>query len=242
MDAEGRRPSRVPPLIGILLTAATIPFVWGAFAERSSHHDVHSATTAVTTPTSEVPAGTESPQKHAAESGSATTTTSASGESPAQHAAESGSATTTTSASGESPAQHAAESGSATTTTSASGETPAQHAAESGSGAAVAESGQETEFHPLGVNLESTPLVIAAALLSLLLAGVVALRPRRGVLAAVAVVAAAFTVLEVVEVAHQVSQSRPGLVALAAIAGLLHAAVVVLAASQLVMPRRVAAV
>ena len=221
MDAEGRRPSRVPPLIGILLTAATIPFVWGAFAERSSHHDVHSATTAVTTPTSEVPAGTESPQKHAAESGSATTTTSASG---------------------ESPAQHAAESGSATTTTSASGETPAQHAAESGSGAAVAESGQETEFHPLGVNLESTPLVIAAALLSLLLAGVVALRPRRGVLAAVAVVAAAFTVLEVVEVAHQVSQSRPGLVALAAIAGLLHAAVVVLAASQLVMPRRVAAV
>ena len=199
MDAEARRPV-TPLLIGILFAAATVAFVWGAFAERSGHHDAHA----------------ETPTQQAAESGSATTTASAGGETPAEHAAESGTATTTTSVGGETAAAHAAESGSATTRTSA-----------------------ETEFHPLGVNLESNPLIIAAALLSLLLASVVVLRPRRVVLGTVVVVAVAFTMLEVVEVNHQASQSRPGLVALAVVAGLFHAAVVVLAAIRLAPTRRV---
>lgn len=200
MHADVRLPTRVPLLIGILLAAATVAFVWGAFAERSSHHDVHSKTPSAATPkTGEPPAG----------------------ETSAEHAGESGAATTTT--------------------TSAGGETPAQHAAESGSPTIPSiETGNETEFHPLGVNLESTPLVVAAALLSLLLAGIVAFRPRRGVLAAVVVVATAFTILELVEVIHQTSQNRPGLVALAALAGLLHATVAVLAAGQLVTRPRIA--
>lgn len=199
MDAEVRRPTRVPLLIGILLAAATIAFVWGAFAERSSHHDVHSETPSAKTPTSGEPSG---------------------GETPAEHAGESGASTTSTFAGSETPAQHAAESGSTTTSSEATG--------------------NESEFRPLGVNLESTPLVTAAALLSLLLAGIVAVRPRRGVLATVVVVGTAFTVLEVVEVVHQVDQNRPGLVALAAIAGLLHAAVAVLAAGQIAARPRVA--
>jgi hypothetical protein len=81
------------------------------------------------------------------------------------------------------------------------GETPAQHNAVAGataSGSVVEATGESAEFHPLGVNLEWASLVIAAGLMSLLLAGVVALRPRGGVLAVVAVVSASFTILEIV--------------------------------------------
>ena len=200
----GRR--RAPLLIGTLMVAATVVFVWGAFAERSGHSETHAEKTTRTTPETT----TESADPHARESGSeSTTSTAAQGDSPAERAGESDSGSSTTVAAvAESPAQHAAESG------SASGEAG------------------DAEYHPLGVNLESTPLVVAAALFSLVLAAAVAMRPRREVLALIGVVAAAFAALEVVEVAHQASQSRPGLVALAAAALVLHAAVVLLAAVE----------
>jgi hypothetical protein len=201
--ADTRRPHGISLLIGVLLAAATAAFVWGAFAERSGHHDVHSASTAATSVTT-----------------SSSDPTAAGGETAQEKASESGAAPTVTAApdNGETPAQHKAESAA----------TPSGPVAET------------TEFHPLGVSLESTPLVMAAGLVSLLLACAVALQPRRGVFSVVAVVAAAFVVLEIVEVSHQVSQDRPGLVALAAIAGLLHAAVAVLTAGQLAVPRRLA--
>jgi hypothetical protein len=202
MIAKTGRPSRTALLIGVLLAAATIAFVWGAFAERSTHHDVHAESPTATTATSAAPTANESSQESAGESGSAATTTPANGETPAQHAAESGTGATPT----------------------------------------VSETKQETEYHPLGINLESTPLVITAALLALLLAGLVTLRPRDGVLIAVALMAAAFTILEVVEVVHQSQQHRPGLATLAAVAGILHATVAALAARQLVSPRHVAAI
>jgi Flp pilus assembly protein TadB len=198
MDVKAGRPSGTAVLIGVLLAAATIAFVWGTFAERSTHHDVHSESSTATTTTSAAPAASESSPEKGGESGPATTTP----------------------ANGETPAQHAAESGTGTTPT-------------------ASETKQETEYHPLGINLESTPLVITAALLALLLAGLVVLHPRYGVLIAVALMAAAFTILEVV---HQTQQHRPGLATLAAVAGILHAAVALLAARQLVTPRPVAAI
>lgn len=272
------RPRGIRLLLAVLLVVATGAFVWGAFAERSGHHEGSSESATVTTPSSapstdgasstepagepattttpkpascesasecagesgsttaaSTPATNESPPERAGESSGATTPPTT-GESAAQHATESA-PTTATPSTAESAARHAAESGSGTTTPG-SGESAAQHAAESGTGTTSEATGGE--FHPLGVNLESTPLVIFGALFSLVLAGIVVPFPRRGVLGLVVLVGAAFAALEVAEVVHQVSQSRPGLVALAVIAGLLHAAVAVLAASLLVNPRHVA--
>ena len=172
MAADLRRPTGLPLLIAVLLTAATMMFVWGALAERTAHHDQHIATPAAVT--------TEG---------------------------------------GESSEQHAAESGPAPTS-------------------AVTEPASEAEYHPLGINLESHPLIAAAAVASLLLAAAVALRPRRVTLGVLLAVAAAFAVLEVVEVVHQANQDRPGLLALALAAGVLHAAAAVVAGLLLAQPRR----
>lgn len=118
------------------------------------------------------------------------------------------------------------------------GESVEHHASE-GQGAGPAES----EYRPLGVNLESTPLVVTAALISFALAAVVALRPGRPVLGLAAILAFGFVLLEIVEVAHQADRGNRGLLVLALVAGLLHAAVGVLAISAAVVaPRTVRAV
>lgn len=144
---------RRPLIIAALLALATVCFVWGSFAERSGHHDVH-----------------------------ATVTT---GESAGN---------------GESPEQRAAE----------------------GGGSAISSS-EASEYRPLGINLESNPLVVGGAIVSLALAGMVVARPRRDGLIAVIVLALGFTLLEVVEVVHQADVGTTGLVVLAALAGTLHA-------------------
>jgi hypothetical protein len=101
---------------------------------------------------------------------------------------------------------------------------------------------EASEYRPLGVNLEATGVVVVAAVISGLLVAAVALRPRRGVLLVVGLVGTAFTVLEIAEVAHQITRRRPGLVALAALAGMLHAAVALLCTDQIAARRRVVAV
>lgn len=112
------------------------------------------------------------------------------------------------------------------------GESAAHRAAESGgseaTGAAASVS-ESSEYRPLGVNLESTPLVIGGAALSVLLAALVILRSRREVLIVVALLALAFTALEVAEVAHQIDANKTSLVILALLAGVLHALTVGLA-------------
>lgn len=117
-----------------------------------------------------------------------------------------------------------------------SSESADQRAAEGGSG----ETGSTSEFQPLGINLESDPLIIVAALGSLSLAGLVAFRTNRAVLAAVVVVGVAFTALEIVEVLHQADVDETGLLVLAATAGVLHAGAAFLAARELFASSRTA--
>ena len=62
-----------------------------------------------------------------------------------------------------------------------------------------------------------------ARTVSLLLAALVIVRSRREVLIVVALLALAFTALEIAEVAHQIDANKTGLVALALLAGVLHA-------------------
>jgi len=123
--------------------------------------------------------------------------------------------------------------GTANTEQAGNGESPAQHAAETGNAKTVTESSGESEYRPLGVNLESTPLVLAAGALSLLLAALVVFRPNRVTLVAVVVVGVGFALLEVVEVVHQANRNRTGLLILALTAALLHMAAAVFAARAL---------
>lgn len=159
MAAEAGGGNRRGLVVGVVLIIATVFFVWGSFAERSGHHDVHSS----------VPSGESA-------------------------------------ANGESAAQHAAEGGGGSDGTASAG---------------VAS--ETAEYRPLGVNLESTPLVIGGAMLSVLLAALVIARSRREVLIVAALLALAFTTLEVAEVAHQIDANKTGLVVLALLAGVLHA-------------------
>ena len=158
MSADAVAVNRRGLVVGVMLILATVFFVWGSFAERSGHQDVHGS----------VPSGESA-------------------------------------ANGESAAHHAAEGG-----------------GPEGS-AAVGAASEPAEYRPLGFKLESTPLVISGAVVSLLLAALVIVRSRREVLIVVALLALAFTALEVTEVAHQIDASKPGLVILALLAGVLHA-------------------
>jgi len=89
-------------------------------------------------------------------------------------------------------------------------------------GAAVKE---QTSEEILGLNLESTPLVVAAVVGSLLLAGAVWIRPRwRPLLAVVALVMLAFAVLDILELVHQLDESRAAVAIIATIVAALHLA------------------
>ena len=114
---------------------------------------------------------------------------------------------------------------------SGGGEAPGEHAAEGGS------SGSASEYQPLGIDLESDPFVIAAAAVSLALAGLVVFRASRTVFAGVAILGVAFAIFEIVEFAHQLDVDESGLAALAAIAGILHIGAAALAARQFAAPR-----
>jgi hypothetical protein len=95
------------------------------------------------------------------------------------------------------------------------------------------EGGDEATAEPtggetvLGLNLESTPLVVAAVVGSLLLAGAVWARPRsRPLLAFAALAMLAFPVLDVAEVLHQLDESREGVGGIATFVAALHLAAV----------------
>jgi DNA-binding transcriptional MerR regulator len=124
---------------------------------------------------------------------------------------------------------------------SGSGETSEQHADEQAN--ATSSSGEtqgESEYRPFGINLESSALIVIAALVSIALAGLVAFHPSRPALVAVVILAAAFTALEIAEVIHQADADKPGLLTLAAIAGTLHAAAGLVALFELVLAPRAA--
>jgi Flp pilus assembly protein TadB len=84
----------------------------------------------------------------------------------------------------------------------------------------------------LGVDVESTQLVVLAVLAGLALAALVASRfgRLRGALLAVAAIALAWAVLDVREVVHQVDESNTGIAIVAALVTVLHVAAAATAA------------
>lgn len=84
----------------------------------------------------------------------------------------------------------------------------------------------------LGIDLESPLPITTAVIVSLLLAGLVWRRPHPQLLIVIAVVAAAFAVLDAAEVAHQLGEDHTGLALLAGLIAALHAAAAALAIHQ----------
>ena len=95
-----------------------------------------------------------------------------------------------------------------------------------GEAAGHSESSSETF---LGLNLESTPLVIIAAAASLALAVLNGRRNLRAPLFATMAFAVVFAVLDIAEVAHQIKESRAALALLAATIALIHLATAIVA-------------
>ena len=82
----------------------------------------------------------------------------------------------------------------------------------------------------LGINPEATPLLVAAVLASAALAAAVWLQGRRrAVLLLAAGTMAAFALLDVIELVHQVSERHPVLVVVAGLVAILHGTAAVLA-------------
>jgi len=94
------------------------------------------------------------------------------------------------------------------------------------------ESGDEL----LGINPESAGLIAVVAVLSLLLAALLVVRPGKGLLVAVVVVGLVFAALDAREVLHQANESNTGLLVMALMTGLLHLGVAVVAAAGLRTP------
>ena len=101
----------------------------------------------------------------------------------------------------------------------------ATEAAKHNERAEVSETGEEI----LGVNLESTPLVVLAVILSVALAAATWRTDQKLTLLTTALFAAAFAVLDVVEFSHQIRESAATIAVLAAIIAVLHAAAALLA-------------
>ena len=93
-----------------------------------------------------------------------------------------------------------------------------EHAAEPGASETV-----------LGINPEAPGLVVAAIMLSILLAVAIALRPTSLVLAIAGAFGLIFAFVDTLEILHQMQERRPSIAAIAAIAALFHLAIPVLA-------------
>ena len=87
----------------------------------------------------------------------------------------------------------------------------------------------ETSEEILGVNLESTPLVGLAVIISVALAAATWRSDRKLILLVTALFAAAFAVLDVAEFSHQINESAATIAVIAAIIAVLHAAAALLA-------------
>lgn len=113
-----------------------------------------------------------------------------------------------------------------TVTSVESGEhTDATEAAEHNEGGGAAETGEKI----LGVNFESTPLVVLAVVLSVALAAATWRSDRKWILLVTALFAAAFAALDVAELSHQIKQSAATIAFIAGIIAVLHAAAAFLA-------------
>jgi hypothetical protein len=98
----------------------------------------------------------------------------------------------------------------------------------------------ETNEAVLGVNIESTPLIVLAVIFGLGLAAVAATRPVHlpAVLLAVAVIALAWAALDVREGVHQLDESRTGIAAVAIVVAVLHLAAALVAGAMAMRARQ----
>jgi hypothetical protein len=122
----------------------------------------------------------------------------------------------------ETPAEHAAESSGSSegapteSQRNTSAESP-KHAAES-----EGEIHNESDEKVLGINYESTPLVILAVIVSLGMAAAVGLARAPWVFLLVAAAMIGFAVFDIAEVFHQIDRSEGGIAALAGLVAVLH--------------------
>lgn len=107
----------------------------------------------------------------------------------------------------------------------------------SGEGTAEGHTEGDSSEIVLGLNLESTPLVVAAVVFSLILAATVLARPQwRPLLVVVALAMLAFAVLDIAEVSHELDVSRAGVAIIAWIVAGLHLAAAGTSATMLGAP------
>jgi len=113
-------------------------------------------------------------------------------------------------------------------------------AVEEHEGGEAAEAQDETDETVLGVDVESTPLVVLAVIVGLALAVLAATRfgELAGVLAAIALIALAWAALDVREAFHQADESRAGVALVAAGVAILHLASAALAGRLAAQARR----
>lgn len=87
----------------------------------------------------------------------------------------------------------------------------------------------ETGERILGINLEATPLVVLAVLISVVLAAATWRTDHKLILLVTALFAAGFALLDVAEFSHQIKESAATIAVIAAIIAVLHAAAALLA-------------
>jgi Flp pilus assembly protein TadB len=130
------------------------------------------------------------------------------------------------------PATHAEASNGESDEAEAAHDEAAESAAGAPEGAERGESASEADEDErlLGIDLESTPLVVLAVLAGLGLAVLAATRvgQLRAFLLAVAVIALVWAVLDIREVAHQLDESRTGIALMAIAVAVLHLATAVI--------------
>lgn len=128
--------------------------------------------------------------------------------------------------------QHSESSATATTVHNEASEAGAEGGSEGGNestphiegSASEASAHAESSEKILGINTESSGVVAVAVVLSIALAVLVIVRPRRPLFLAVVAFAGAFVAFDVVEAVHQIDNSRPGIAAIAILLALVHAA------------------
>jgi hypothetical protein len=130
--------------------------------------------------------------------------------------------------------EHHAEGTKQSETSEHRGDSEAEHGGEL---AAHDEAGESKEARVLGIDLEATPLVFAAVLVSIAFAALVWLSDSEALLAIVAIVATVFAVFDIAEVFHQIDESRTGLAITAALVAAGHATIAILGATAFLRAR-----
>ncbi len=99
-------------------------------------------------------------------------------------------------------------------------------------GKATSEVGESADEKVFGINLESTPLVVLAVIVSLILAVATWMSNHKLVLSVTAGFTAVFAVFDIAELVHQIDRSKAGLAMLAAIIAFIHAGTALLAVQR----------